>query len=119
LGYHVGKLAFKPLTSIAKLDHEELFNLLKEFWYPHSQAVEAEFTRHAVELNRIVMEIKNDEDFKFMDYHIYPEWERLVQKKENTVQRPNLIQRPIMPRQSTSGFHPTPDKLEKGFICVT
>lgn len=84
LGYHVGKLAFKPLTSIAKLDHEELFNLLKEFWYPHSQAVEAEFTRHAVELNRIVMEIKNDEDFKFMDYHIYPEWERLVQKKENT-----------------------------------
>jgi hypothetical protein len=78
LGYHVGKKAFAPVVETEIRDNEELFNALKEFWHPHSEAIEAQFTRHTVELNKIVSEIKNDEDLKFMDAQMYPEWDHLI-----------------------------------------
>jgi hypothetical protein len=79
LGYHIGREALSPLKTAIEADKEEQFNLLKDFWYPGSQTVENQFTRHAVELNKIVLEIKNDDHLKFMDSQIYPEWESLMQ----------------------------------------
>ena len=80
LGYHVGKQALAPLEAMIGLDTEEQFNLLKEFWHPHSKAIETQFTRHAAELNKIALEIKNDPDLAFMDAHMYPEWLDLIPK---------------------------------------
>ena len=83
LGYHIGKEALTPLEitknpNDQEYDIEEQFNLLKEFWYPHSQAIVDQFTRHTIELNKIVLEIKNDEDLRFIDSQIYPEWKILM-----------------------------------------
>ena len=89
LGYHIGKEALDPLESAIGFDTEEQFNLLKEFWYPHSQAVETQFTRHGVELNKIVLEIKKDIDLDFMDAHMYPEWEHLIPKPSAPVSDPD------------------------------
>jgi hypothetical protein len=88
LGYHIGKAALAPLEPAIGFDTEEQFNLLKEFWYPHSHAVETLFTRNTVELNKIVLEIKKDQDLDFMDAHVYPEWEHLIPKPGAPVSGP-------------------------------
>jgi hypothetical protein len=78
LGYHVGREAFAPVAGTEISDNEELFNALKESWHPHSEAIENQFTKHTVELNRIVSDLKNDKDLKFMDAQMYPEWDQLI-----------------------------------------
>jgi hypothetical protein len=88
LGYHIGKGCFDPIARacpepsegslFTKDDLEELFTDLRQFWYPHSEAVEKHFTKHTQELNLIVREIKNDPALSFMDAQIYPEWQALI-----------------------------------------
>ncbi len=79
LGYHVGKGTFGAVDEI-KYDTnlEEVFIQLRQFWYPHSEAVEKNFTRHASEFNRIMALVKNDENLQFMDAQMFPEWETLM-----------------------------------------
>lgn len=122
LGYHIGKEALAPLKSAAGLDTEEQFNLLKEYWYPHSKAVEASFTKHAAELNKIVLEIKNDEDFKFMDFHMYPEWIHLIPKSDDSEPESDSDKDSDPKSDITAGYNlwlPTdPKEIRKGFyLC--
>ena len=110
LGYHIGKEALNPLeinetSDDTEYDNEEQFNLLKEFWYPHSQTVQEQFTRHTAELNRIVMEIKNDEDLIFMDRQIYPEWESLMRHAKHSPPPPNHLWLPSEEKEIRKGFY--------------
>jgi len=76
----VGKKAFKPVTHKAVDDHlEEKFIKLKEFWHPHSPAVERHFTKHGQGLNAIINQLKNDSDIEFMDAQMFPEWDDLLE----------------------------------------
>ena len=84
LGYHIGKEALAPLETAVGFDTEEQFNLLKELWHPHSKVIETQFTRHAAELSKIALEIKNDPDLAFMDAHMYPEWIDLMPKSDDS-----------------------------------
>ncbi len=87
LGYQVGKKAFKPVTHKAVDDHlEEKFIKLKEFWHPHSPAVERYFTKHGQGLNAIINQVKNDSDIEFMDAQMFPEWDDLL---EGVVKKPD------------------------------
>jgi hypothetical protein len=61
-------------------------------------------THHAAELNKIVLEIKNDEDLKFMDAHIYPEWERLIRNQGDPAPYMNLWL-PTDPIEIRKGFY--------------
>jgi hypothetical protein len=107
LGYHIGTSALAPLDLTKTYETEELFNRLKEFWHPHSEAVETSFTRHTLELNKIVSEIKNDEDLKFMDAQMYPEWECLI-----------LQQSAPAPPTSNLWLPSTNNEIRKGFyLC--
>ena len=119
LGYHVGKQTLAPLESRVGFDTEEQFNLLKEFWYPHSHAIETQFTRHAAELNRIVLEIKNDPDLKFMDAHMYPEWEHLIPKSDDSEPDSDSDKDSDPPLDTAPDFNlwlPTnPREIRKGF----
>ena len=126
LGYHIGKEGLDPLTSAIGYDTEEQFNLLKEFWYPHSHAVETQFTRHAVELNKIFLEIKKDKDLDFMDAHIYPEWIHLIPKPRASVPDPGSnfeADTGSAPDSDTAAdinlwLPSEPEKIRKGFyLC--
>jgi len=104
LGYHIGKSALKPLDDAASLGLEQAFNRLKEFWYPHSKEVTEHFTRHSIELNRIITEIKNDNDLSFIDEQFYPEWIELM-KDTNFKASPPGSWLPEDPVKIRKGFY--------------
>jgi hypothetical protein len=105
LGYHIGTQALAPLDLTKNYETEEMFNLLKEFWYPHSEAVENHFTRHALELNKIVLEIKNDNDFSFMDAQMYPEWESLIHQQSAPAPPTSNLWLPSTTNEIRKGFY--------------
>jgi hypothetical protein len=105
LGYHIGTKALSPLDLTKNYETEELFNLLKEFWYPHSEAVESHFTRHALELNKIVSEIKNDKDLSFMDAQMYPEWESLIHQQSAPAPPSSMLWLPSTTNEIRKGFY--------------
>ncbi len=79
LGYHVGVETFDPVDEIeSDTKLEDVFMQLKQFWYPHSEAVEQSFTKHATELNRIIHLVKEDDKLHFMDAQMFPEWRTLM-----------------------------------------
>jgi hypothetical protein len=104
LGYHVGKTVLRPIEKVEKKGLEEKFTLLKEFWHPHSEAVRKHFTRHAGELNRIIILVKNDEDLKYIDREMYPEWDELTQK-EAAVRLDSDLWPPDDEKKIRKGFH--------------
>ena len=122
LGYHVGKQALAPLETTIDLDTEEQFNLLKEFWHPHSKAIETQFTRHSAELNKIALEIKNDPDLAFMDAHMYPEWIDLIPKSDVSVTDSSSDKdsdpKPDKPAEYNLWLPTDPQQIRKGFyLC--
>ena len=84
LGYHVGRESVRPVTSLSnskiddKMSTEDVFVQLKQHWYPSPPDMEERSTRYANELNRIIEHIKNDQNLRFIDAQIYPEWKFLM-----------------------------------------
>jgi type VI protein secretion system component Hcp len=84
LGYHVGRECVKPVTSLLnskiddKMSTEDVFVQLKQHWYPSPPGMEERSTRYANELDRIIEHIKNDQNLRFIDAQIYPEWKFLM-----------------------------------------
>ena len=106
LGYHIGSEVLRPLSAPDVAEDEALFERLKEHWYPHSEVVANNFTRHTLELNRIVDAIKDDDRLRFMDSQIYPEWSELLQGADLT------------PVQSGLWLPNDSDQLRRGFyLC--
>lgn len=58
---------------------EELFVKLRRLWYPPSQAVEESFTRHAEEFQKILDELRNSNELRFLDRQISPGFGKAVQ----------------------------------------
>jgi hypothetical protein len=84
LGYHVGRECVRPVTSLInskiddKMSTEDVFVQLKQHWYPSPPGMEERSTRYANELDRIIEHIKNDQNLRFIDAQIYPEWKFLM-----------------------------------------
>jgi hypothetical protein len=60
-------------------DGEALFYALRQYWYPPSSAIQISFTKHGKTLEEIFERLRKDENLKFLDAQIYPEWEKLTQ----------------------------------------
>jgi len=106
LGYHTGSEVLRPLGQFDSLETEDLFERLKEHWYPQSEAVVKNFTQHTLELNRLFEAIKEDDRLKFMDEQIYPEWNELLQGAD------------LAPTQARLWLPQDTDQIRQGFyLC--
>jgi hypothetical protein len=55
-------------------DLEEIFAALSERWYPPSARAQASFSKHGEAVEAIFELIRKDENLRFLDEQIYPEW---------------------------------------------
>ncbi len=83
LGKHVAQTVFGVAGTAENLaedysDNEALFTHLRQYWYPASTAIEASFTKHAAALSRIRELIRQNEQLRFLDAQLFPEWSALV-----------------------------------------
>lgn len=60
-------------------DVEELFHALRQQWCPPSHAVLTSFAPHGNALEKIFEQLREDENLRFLDAQVYPEWENLTQ----------------------------------------
>jgi hypothetical protein len=81
LGRHIAESVFEPLgdsQAISKWPNERIFVELSKHWYPPSNAVAAAFTKHSATLANLYSQIRNQNDLKFLDAQLVPEWEQLA-----------------------------------------
>lgn len=107
LGQHTVETLLSAYTNEEELrakdaTTERLFVNLAQRWYPGSMRVEASFTRHGDALNRIVRAIRTNENLRFMDAQLYPEWPKLL--SHTKAKKPQLWL-PRSPEQVRSGFY--------------
>ena len=97
LGYHTASSVFKEVVEKLRrtnqwrsdIDPEVLLSELRQYWYPSSSDARAAFTRHAQALDGILERIRKDENLKFLDTQICPEWESLTRHvKDNDRKAP-------------------------------
>lgn len=108
LGYHIIQSVLEAAGNkkeIEKWEVEELFENLRQYWFPPSASISASFTRHTASLNRIFDTIRTNEHLKFLDAQIYPEWSELVAGSYNV---------PVSELWIPSDYH----KIRAGFyVC--
>ncbi len=105
LGYHIGKSVLTFSDAIKdSTPMEEIFNQLKEFWYPQSLANKKFFTHHSSELSNIFNQIKSNPDLKFMDSQIYPEWHELMDDTRNKAKE-LIVALPETDAEKRAGFY--------------
>ncbi len=108
LGQHIAESVFKPLEEpevISGWPNELLFVELSKHWYPPSEAVAAAFTKHSSSLANLYGQIRQQEDLKFLDAQLVPEWEQLSSAAHIALERNYLIPE-------------TEDELRAGFYTV-
>jgi hypothetical protein len=92
LGLHIGDTLFGSACARARandqrassrsgnasgIDLEQLFQELRQRWYPPLPVSEGAFTRHAESLDRILDRIRTDDRLRFLDRQLHPEWSHL------------------------------------------
>jgi hypothetical protein len=93
LGLHIGDTLFasacarartnvqgsgsRPGGFAGEIDLEQLFQELRQRWYPPLPVSEGAFTRHAETLDRILDRIRTDDRLRFLDRQLHPEWAHL------------------------------------------
>jgi len=83
LGRHIANDVINcvwPLEADAKPapSTDALFEQLLQRWYPQSQAVAANFSRHGELLEQLFEQARSDENLLFLDWQFYPEWHEVV-----------------------------------------
>jgi len=105
LGYHVGLTTLgaagqqRPMRNGA----ESFFVALRQAWYPPSLSVAASFSKHATALHHLFERLSQDENLRFMDAQIYPEWQRL--NAEAASLPPVNLWLPAKPEELRAGFY--------------
>jgi hypothetical protein len=98
-----GKRASSQDAETSIPDEEALFQALRQYWYPPSIAVQTAFTRHGKALEEIYERLRKDENLKFLDAQIYPEWDKLTQ---DTKDRPQTqLWLPATADEMRAGFY--------------
>jgi hypothetical protein len=84
LGRHVGIAVFETAAQVVGLresrDKENLFQFLRQQWFPPSEATATSFTRHAQMLDHLFQQLRTDPRLQFLDDQIYPEWRDLMNR---------------------------------------
>jgi hypothetical protein len=83
LGEHIVETVFEAVgeyEDINRMTTAEVFVAFQQNWFPPSMAVASAFTQHTDSVERIFSQIRDDENLRFMDPQIYPEWQTLLDK---------------------------------------
>ena len=100
LGYHIGKCVLEPAKEMAEAeveaeaeaeedelpaqrtdafcDVERLMVALQSIWHPSAKGGAAAFTRHTATLDAIYERLRNDQQLRFLDAQIYPNWKAIA-----------------------------------------
>jgi hypothetical protein len=103
LGYHSAKTVFESAGVSDPRRRERMFVALKEHWYPASPAVKASFSRHADRLNTLQIALRHEDNLRFLDGQIYPEWGELMRGKQ--APHPSNLSLPTSATDARAGFH--------------
>ena len=89
-----------------------MFVALKDRWYKPSAAVRAGFSKHADELKILQAALRQDENLRFLDAQIYPEWGRLMAGRETPYPDPPILSLPAKATEVRAGFYFCTNLLE-------
>jgi predicted acylesterase/phospholipase RssA len=103
LGQHIARTVFDGANVLASQEREAVFVALRERWYPASGAVKQWFSRHADQLKRLQTQLRSDEQLRFLDAQIYPEWDRLMAGR--TEAYPSDLSLPRTAAEARAGFY--------------
>jgi len=106
LGQHIAESMFKPLEEpdvISMWSNERIFVELYKHWYPPSEAVATAFTKHSSFLANLYSQIRKQEDLKFLDAQLVPEWEQLSNAAQIELDHNYLI--PETENELRAGFY--------------
>ena len=122
LGRHIGKTVFKhdwdwlqrcphdpeaeKSSSPSTLDEkiERLAVLLIKRWYTPSASVRSAFSKHGEAMNELFGRLSQDEDLKFLDGQLYPQWPDLTKEKDKTSPPTKTVPLPTDPKEFRKGF---------------
>lgn len=99
LGFHLMDKVFRDSLQD---DLEDTFNALRERWYRPSPQVKESFAKYGRALEEIFEFIRKEDDLKFMDEQIYPEWPYLM-KTGKPAPTPTML--PSKPKEIRAGFY--------------
>jgi len=103
LGDAVDELRTKNPNS--GLDLEELFTTLNETWHAPSAQVATAFSKYGEALERLFEILRNDEQLRFLDAQLYPEWWYLANPGQEHQAAPIPPMLPKEPEQLRAGFY--------------
>jgi len=103
LGYHLASEVFMRAGIDRATERESMFVALKQKWYPPSTAVKSAFSRHADQLKILQAAQRNDQELRFLDAQIYPEWNRLMEGRRAVY--PPRLSLPAKANELRSGFY--------------
>ncbi len=87
---------------------KDLFEMLRQRWFPQSSAVAQHFSRHGELLEELFEQAREDEHLHFLDWQFYPEWHEVVASKVS----PTL---PVDPMQNSQWLPETYEQRRAGF----
>ena len=105
LGYHAGLITLGAAGQQFPMRNgvESFFVALRQAWYPPSVAVASSFSKHSTALNALFERLSKDENLRFLDAQIYPEWQRL--NANASVPPPAQLWLPTKPEELRAGFY--------------
>jgi hypothetical protein len=86
-------------------DLEEIFTALGERWYPPCPPVRAAFSKHGEAVEAIFERIRKDDNLRFLDEQIYPEWWHLTDRERAGRPAPTPKMLPKHPWEVRAGFY--------------
>ena len=112
LGYHIaGSVLGDAIAeqhssgTCSEADLEEVFTALAERWYPPGAKNSAAFSHHGEGVEAIFERMRNDDDLKFLDQQIYPEWWYLTDDGRMGKPAPNPQMLPPSAAEIRAGFY--------------
>ena len=112
LGQHVATAVFVGAGITEPKYRETMFVELKERWYRPSAAVRAGFSKQADQLKILQAALRKDENLRFLDAQIYPEWGRLMAGRDAPYPDPAVLSLPTKATEVRAGFYFCTNLLE-------
>jgi hypothetical protein len=103
LGQHIARTVFDGANVIPAGERESMFVALRERWHPTSPSVRQSFSRHSDQLKVLQAQLRNEENLRFLDAQIYPEWDRLMAGRTETY--PTSLSLPGSAVEARAGFY--------------
>jgi hypothetical protein len=91
LGAHIAESVLEPLEDseiVSQWSNERIFVELSKHWHSPGKAGAGAFTKHSAALSGLYSRIRSQDDLKFLDAQLVPEWDQManaanVQFKQN------------------------------------